>query len=288
MSVLIDADTRVLVQGITGHQGRFHTRAMLDFGTNLVGGVTPGKGGQEVHGVGVFDSVEEAVEETDANASVVFVPARFTKKATFEAVDAGLEIVVVITEHVPIHDTMEMLQYARVNRTTIIGPNCPGISVPGKCKLGIMPNHIFMKGDVGVVSRSGTLTYEVVNSLTERGIGQSTCVGVGGDQIIGTNFKKVLEKLEEDPGTESIVLIGEIGGTAEEEAAAFIEEAISKPVHAYVAGLTAPEGRRMGHAGAIISKGRGTAREKIEALERAGVNVATSPTAIPTLVGYHD
>ena len=285
MSIMLDSESRILVQGMTGHQGRFHTRAMLDFGTRVVAGVTPGKGGQEVHGVKVFDSVKEAIGETDADTSLVFVPARYAKGAVLEAIDAGIGTVIVITEHVPLHDVIEMIQYAKIKGTRIIGPNCPGVSSPGECKVGIMPNHIFLGGNVGVVSRSGTLTYEVVNSLTERGIGQSTCVGIGGDPIVGTDMIEVLRMFEEDDSTDSIVLIGEIGGTAEEEAAKFIVDSVSKPVCAYIAGLTAPAGKRMGHAGAIISRGMGTARSKIDSLQLAGVRVAPSPTMIPDMVG---
>jgi succinyl-CoA synthetase alpha subunit len=285
MPVMMDSDTRLLVQGITGHQGRFHTKAMLDFGTRVVAGVTPGKEGEEVHGVPVYETVKEALREQRPDTSIVFVPARYTKGAVLEAIDAGIKTVIVITEHVPVHDSMHIIHYGRMKGTRVVGPNCPGVASPGSCKVGIMPNHIFLRGKVGVISRSGTLTYEVVNSLTERGIGQSTCVGIGGDTIIGTGFIDVLGMFEEDDSTESIVLIGEIGGTAEEEAARFIMEGVSKPVCAYVAGLTAPPGKRMGHAGAIISRGMGTARSKINSLQMAGVRVAISPTMIADLVG---
>lgn len=284
MTIIVDGNTRVIVQGITGHQGRYHSKAMREFGTKVVAGVTPGKGGQEIDGVPVFETVREAVNETGANASVVFVPARFAKDAVIESIDNGIETVVVITERIPVHDSIEMIEYARLNGTRIIGPNCPGITSPGICKIGIMPNHIFARGKTGVVSRSGTLTYEVVNALTQAGIGQSTCLGIGGDPVIGTTFIDALELFDSDPQTERIVLIGEIGGTAEEEAAQFIREHMSKPVFAYIAGRTAPPGKRMGHAGAIISQGRGTAESKLRALENAGVPVADIPEKVPELI----
>lgn len=284
MTIIVDGNTRVIVQGITGHQGRYHSKAMREFGTKVVAGVTPGKGGQEIDGVPVFETVREAVNETGANASVVFVPARFAKDAVIESIDNGIETVVVITERIPVHDSIEMIEYARLNGTRIIGPNCPGITSPGICKIGIMPNHIFARGKTGVVSRSGTLTYEVVNALTQAGIGQSTCMGIGGDPVIGTTFIDALELFDSDPQTERIVLIGEIGGTAEEEAAQFIREHMSKPVFAYIAGRTAPPGKRMGHAGAIISQGRGTAESKLRALENAGVPVADIPEKVPELI----
>jgi len=284
MTIIVDGNTRVIVQGITGHQGRYHSKAMREFGTKVVAGVTPGKGGQEIDGVPVFETMREAVNETGANASVVFVPARFAKDAVVESIDNGIETVVVITERIPVHDSIEMIEYARLNGTRIIGPNCPGITSPGICKIGIMPNHIFARGKTGVVSRSGTLTYEVVNALTQAGIGQSTCLGIGGDPVIGTTFIDALELFDSDPQTERIVLIGEIGGTAEEEAAQFIREHMSKPVFAYIAGRTAPPGKRMGHAGAIISQGRGTAESKLRALENAGVPVADIPEKVPELI----
>lgn len=284
MTIIVDDNTRVVVQGITGHQGRYHSRAMREFGTKIVAGVTPGKGGMEIDGVPVFETMREAVYETGANASVVFVPARFAKDAVLESIDSGIETVVVITERIPVHDSIEMIEYARLNGTRIIGPNCPGITSPGICKIGIMPNHIFTPGKTGVVSRSGTLTYEVVNALTQAGIGQSTCLGIGGDPVIGTTFIDALELFESDPQTERIVLIGEIGGTAEEEAAQFIKEHVRKPVFAYIAGRTAPPGKRMGHAGAIISQGRGTAESKLKALGNAGVPVADIPERIPELI----
>ncbi len=284
MSVIVNHETKVVVQGITGYQGTYHAKAMMDFGTNVVAGVTPGKGGQEVHGVPVFDTVDEAVATTGANASCVFVPAPFTKSAVLEAVDAGISTVVAVTEHVPVHDAIQFVAVARARGVTLIGPNCPGLGSPGIAKIGILPNKIFSKGDVGVVSRSGTLTYEIVNAMSERGIGQSTCVGIGGDRIPGTGFVYVLKLFQEDPDTKKIVLVGEIGGTAEEDAADFIRAEVTKPVVAYIAGRTAPPGKRMGHAGAIIARGRGTASSKIQALEAAGVAVAKLPTDVPDLI----
>ncbi len=284
MAVLVGEHTRVLVQGITGYQGQFHTARMLEFGTRVVAGVTPGKGGTEVHGVPVFDTVEEAVERTGANASCVFVPARFAKDAALEAIAAGLDPVVVITEHVPVHDTIAVVDFARRRGVRVVGPNGPGVIAPGRCKIGIMPSHVFRPGPVGLVSRSGTLTYEIVASLSAAGLGQSTAVGMGGDPVVGTTFVEMLELFERDPETEAIVLVGEIGGSAEEEAARFIQERVRKPVVAYVAGLTAPPGKRMGHAGAVISGTEGTAQAKVEALERAGVAVAQLPTRVPELV----
>ncbi|NYT14692.1 MAG: succinate--CoA ligase subunit alpha [Methanomassiliicoccales archaeon] len=284
MSVLLDESNRVVVQGITGHQGQFHTEAMLKFGTNVVAGVTPGKAGQKVHGVEVFGSMTDAVRGTGADTSILFVPARFVKSAAKEAMDSGIQLMVIVSEHVPVHDSIEIIQIAKSQGVRIVGPNCPGLGSPGKAKLGIMPNQIFKEGTVGLVSRSGTLTYEVVNALTEAGIGQSTCIGIGGDPIVGTSFIDVLDLFQNDPGTSAVVLIGEIGGTAEEEAAEFIMKNLTKPVCAYIAGLTAPPGKRMGHAGAIISRGRGTAKSKVRALEEAGVKVANVPQEIPKLV----
>ncbi len=284
MAVLVNNDTKLLVQGITGHQGRYHTMAMKEFGTNVVAGVTPGKAGETVEGVPVFNTVQDAVNETGANTSIIFVPAPFTMDAVMEAIDAGIKLVVTITEHVPVHDAMKMVSYAKLKGTRIIGPNCPGLASPGKAKVGILPNMVFKEGNVGVVSKSGTLTYEIVNSLTEAGIGQSTTVGIGGDPVIGTNFIDMLELFENDPETERIVMVGEIGGTAEEEAAEYIKEHVSKPVYAYIAGRTAPPGKRMGHAGAIVSRGRGTAESKIKALETVGVKVAKIPTEIAELI----
>ncbi len=284
MSVIIDRNSKVLVQGITGYQGTYHTTAMKAFGTNVVAGVTPGKAGQKVDGVPVFDSVAEAVGSTRADTSCIFVPAPFTKDAVFEAIEAGVGTVVAVTEHVPVHDAIEFVAFARSRGVTLIGPNCPGLASPGEAKVGILPNKIFAPGKVGVVSRSGTLTYEIVNAMTEEGIGQSTCVGIGGDRVPGTNFVDVLRLFQDDPRTERIVMVGEIGGTAEEEAAEFIHANVTKPVVAYIAGRTAPPGKRMGHAGAIIARGRGTAESKMKALEAAGVRVAKLPTEVPALL----
>lgn len=287
MSIFVDEKNRVLVQGATGHQGRFHIGEMLSFGTKVVAGVTPGKGGQEVHGVPVFDAVKDAVAETSANTSLVLVPAPFAKDAVFEALDSGIKTVVVITENIPFHDAMEFVHYAKYKNAVLIGPNCPGIASPGKTKIGILPGNIFKVGDVGVASRSGTLTYEIVNSLTERGIGQSTCVGLGGDPIVGTTFIDALEAFEQDKDTRAVVLVGEIGGTAEEDAAEYIKEYVSKPVFAFIAGRTAPPGKRMGHAGAIIARGKGTAKSKIDALQKAGVFLARFPTDVADLIEKH-
>ena len=287
MSIFVDEKNKVLVQGATGHQGVFHIGEMLSFGTKVIAGVTPGKGGQDVHGIPVFDSVIEGIEETGANTSLVLVPARFAKDAVFEALDAGIKTVVVITENIPFHDAMEFVHYAKYKNARLIGPNCPGIASPGKTKIGIFPGSIFLKGNVGVASRSGTLTYEIVNSLSERGIGQSTCVDLGGDPIIGTTFIDALDAFEKDKDTKAIVLVGEIGGTAEEDAAEHIKEYISKPVFAFIAGRTAPPGKRMGHAGAIIARGKGTAESKIKAFEKAGVELARFPTDIADLIEKH-
>ena len=284
MSIIIDEKTRVVVQGITGGEGTFHTQRMQEYGTPIVAGVTPGKGGQEVHGVPIFNNVFEGVSETGANTSLVLVPARFAKDAVFEALDASIKTLVVITENIPFHDAMEFVHYSKYKGAVLIGPNCPGIASPGKTKIGILPGQIFKEGHVGVASRSGTLTYEIVNSLTEKDIGQSTCVGLGGDPIIGTTFIDALDAFEKDPETKAVVLVGEIGGTAEEEAAEYITKHISKPVFAFIAGRTAPPGKRMGHAGAIITRGKGTAESKIKAFEKAGVKVAKFPTEIADLV----
>lgn len=284
MSIFVDEKNKVVVQGATGHQGVFHIGEMLKFGTKVVAGVTPGKSGQEVHGVPVYDAVADAVDETGANTSLVLVPARFAKDAVFEALDAGIKTVVVITENIPFHDAMDFVHYAKYKNAVLIGPNCPGIASPGKTKIGILPGGIFLEGDVGVASRSGTLTYEIVNALSEKNIGQSTCVGLGGDPIIGTSFIDALNAFEKDKETKAIVLVGEIGGTAEEDAAEYIKEYITKPVFAFIAGRTAPPGKRMGHAGAIIARGKGTAASKIEAFKKADVKIAQFPTDIADLI----
>ena len=277
MSILINKDTRVICQGITGKVGGFHTRGCLEYGTQMVGGVTPGKGGTEVDGLPVFDTVDEAVQQTGANASMIFVPPAFTADAILEAVDAGIKVVIAITEGVPALDMVHVYEEVRRTGTHLIGPNCPGVITPEECKIGIMPGYIHKKGSVGLMSRSGTLTYEAVWQLSNLGLGQTTCVGLGGDPIVGTSFIDLLELFEADDETESVLMIGEIGGTAEEEAAAYVKEHVSKPVAAFIAGRTAPPGKRMGHAGAIISGGKGTAAEKVAALEAANIQVADSP-----------
>jgi len=284
MSTILTKSTRLLVQGMTGHQGTFNAGQMMDFGTKVVGGVTPGKDGEVVLGLPVFDTMEEAVRITKANTSIVFVPAPFARDAVIEAIDSGIKTIVVITERIPVKDSIEFIQYARLRRARIIGPNCPGLASPGIAKVGIMPNSILSKGGIGVVSRSGTLTYEIVSALSEKGLGQSTCIGIGGDPVIGTNFVEALALFEKDRETNAVVMIGEIGGIAEEEAAEFIERKMSKPVYAYIAGRTAPVGKRMGHAGAIIARGRGTAQSKINALEKAGARIAAFPAEIPKII----
>lgn len=286
MAVLLDENARVIVQGITGREGSFHTKLMLEYGTNIVAGVTPGKGGQTVHGVPVYDTMEEAVKEhPEANTSIIFVPARFAPDAVYEAVDAGMKLVVVITEHIPVHETLKFVNYAKQKGTVIIGPNCPGIISPGKAKVGIMPGATFKPGPVGIISRSGTLTYEIGYALSKEGIGQSTVIGIGGDPIIGLSFTEAMEYFEKDPETKALVLVGEIGGDMEERAAKMIEEGkFTKPVIAFIAGRTAPPGKRMGHAGAIIMMGTGTYKGKVEALEKAGVKVAKTPFEIPELI----
>lgn len=284
MAVIVDNDTKLVVQGITGYQGTYHSKAMRDFGTKVVAGTSPGKGGEKVNGIPVFESVSEAMESEGANTSCIFVPAPFCKDAAMEAIDAGIGTIVIVTEHLPVLDAIHLVAVARSRGVTVIGPNCPGIASPGKAKVGILPNKIFKKGNIGVVSKSGTLTYEIVNAITEHKLGQSTCVGIGGDRISGTSFIDVLERFQDDRQTKQIVLVGEIGGTAEEEAAEFIKKNVDKPVVAYIAGRTAPPGKRMGHAGAIIARGRGTAESKIKALEAAGVRVAKIPTDVPDLL----
>ncbi len=280
MSILIDEQTRAMVQGITGGEGRFHTERMLQDGTNIVAGVTPGKASESVEGVPVFDTVSDAVAETGANASILFVPPPFAADAILEAAEAGIELIVCLTEGVPVHDMLPVRRYVDLVGTKLIGPNTPGLISPGKSKLGVMAGYIHKPGSIGIISRSGTLTYEVVHQLTTLGIGQSTCVGIGGDPIVGLSYKELLPMFEQDPETEGIILIGEIGGSAEEEAAELIEREISKPVVAFIAGRTAPPGRRMGHAGAIIAGGSGTAEAKMQALIGAGVTVAASPAEI--------
>ncbi len=284
MSILVGNDTRLLVQGITGREGSFHTTQMVEYGTNVVAGVTPGKKGEQVAGVPVFDTVADAVAETGANTSIIYVPARFAPDAIYEAVDSGIELVICITEGVPVNDMVPVYHHVKASGARLIGPNCPGLITPGEAKVGIMPGFIHKPGNVGLVSRSGTLTYEVVDALTKAGLGQSSAVGIGGDPVIGTSFVDVLELFQNDPGTEAIVMIGEIGGTDEEAAADFIKAHVTKPVAGFIAGQTAPPGKRMGHAGAIISGGAGTAAEKMAALEAAGVRVAQSPSQVPGLL----
>jgi succinyl-CoA synthetase alpha subunit len=280
MSILVDEKTRVVVQGITGNEGMFHTRQMVKYGTKVVAGVTPAKGGQDIDGVPVFNTVSEAVTKAGATASAIFVPPTFAADAILEAAEAGVSLIVCLTEGIPTLDMVMVRAYLKEKGVSLVGPNTPGIISPGKCKIGVMAGYIHKPGAVGIISRSGTLTYEVVDQLTKKGIGQSTCVGIGGDQIIGLNFVDLLAMFERDPGTEAVIMIGEIGGTAEEEAAQFIEKHVHKPVLAFVAGLTAPPGRRMGHAGAIIAGGRGTAKEKMEALGKAGVKVVRNPALV--------
>ena len=284
MAILADKNTRLLVQGITGREGSFHTKQMIDYGTNVVGGITPGKGGEWVHGKPVFDTVKKAVDATGANASIIYAPAGVAPDAIYEAVDAGIALIVCITEGIPILDMIKVYDYVKRSTSRLIGPNCPGLLTPGQAKVGIMPGYIAKPGNVGVVSKSGTLTYEVVFALTQAGMGQTTCLGIGGDPVIGTNFVDALRMFEDDPETEKVVLIGEIGGRAEIDAADFIQAHMTKPVAAFIAGKSAPPGTRMGHAGAIIEGGEGTASEKIAALTAAGVKVADNPEQIPDLL----
>jgi succinyl-CoA synthetase alpha subunit len=280
MSILVDEKTRVVIQGITGNEGMFHTRQMVEYGTKVVAGMTPGKGGQTMDGIPVYNTVLEAVKHTGANASAIFVPPAFAADAILESAGAGIPLIVCLTEGIPTIDMVMVKQYLKEKGSKLVGPNTPGVISPGKCKIGVMAGYIHKAGPIGIISRSGTLTYEVVDQLTKKGIGQSTCIGIGGDQIIGLNYVDLLGMFEQDSGTEAIVMIGEIGGTAEEEAAQFIEKNVKKPVAAFIAGLTAPPGRRMGHAGAIIAGGKGTAKEKMEALERAGVRVVRNPALV--------
>lgn len=284
MSILVNKNTRLIVQGMTGRDGGFHTSKMKAYGTNIVGGVSPGKGGQTVEGIPVFNTVEDAVIATQANTSVIFVPAAVAADSILEASAAGLELVIAITEGIPTLDMVRIMPYLKKNGTKLIGPNCPGLITPDEALVGILPGNIFKKGNVGLISRSGTLTYEMVNQLTTNGIGQSTCVGIGGDPVAGLYYQELLELYQNDPETDAVVLIGEIGGDAEEQAAAFIKNKMTKPVVAFIAGQSAPPGKRMGHAGAIISSGSGTAKEKIAAFEAAGVPVARKPEDIPVLV----
>ncbi|GAP67673.1 succinyl-CoA synthetase, alpha subunit [Bacteroidales bacterium 6E] len=284
MSILINKETKLIVQGITGRDGAFHAGKMKAYGTHVVGGVSPGKGGQHIDGVPIFNTVKEAREATDANASVIFVPAPFAADAILEASFAGIELVIAITEGVPQQDMIRVMPFIKQNGTKLIGPNCPGLITPGECLIGILPGNIFLQGNIGLMSRSGTLTYEVVNLLTENGLGQTTCVGIGGDPVAGLYYQDLLQMFEDDPKTDAVVLIGEIGGDAEEQAAKFIKEKMTKPVVAFIAGQTAPPGKRMGHAGAIISSGSGTAEEKIKAFGDAGVPVAKEPSQIPGLI----
>ena len=277
MSILVDKNTRVICQGITGKAGRFHAKQCLAYGTRVVGGVTPGKGGEQIEGVEVFDTASEAVEQTGADASMIFVPPPFAADAILEAADAGIRLIVAVTEGIPVLDMVRVRDIVSRTDSVLIGPNCPGIITPDECKIGIMPGYIHRRGPIGVISRSGTLTYEAVWQLTAVGLGQSTCIGLGGDPIVGTSFVDLLTQFEADPETEGVLMIGEIGGTAEEEAAEFVSRHFSKPVAAFIAGRTAPPGKRMGHAGAIISGGKGTADAKISALEDAGIVVAQSP-----------
>lgn len=284
MSILVDENTKVIVQGITGRDGSFHAKAMLDYGTKVVGGVTPYKGGTEVYGIPVFDTVEEAVNKTQANASVIFVPAKFAEDAIYEAVNAGIKLIIAITEGIPVQNMIKAVEYVNMKGARLIGPNCPGIISVGKAKLGIMPGNIFKKGKVGVISRSGTLTYEIVKHISDIGLGETTAVGIGGDPIIGMKFIDILKEFASDPETEAVVLVGEIGGTDEEVAADFIERSFNKPVVSFIAGRASPKGKRMGHAGAIVTPNTRTAEEKVEYLESKGIKVGKTPYEVATLL----
>ncbi len=284
MSIYVNKNTRVICQGITGKSGSFHTKGCKEYGTQMVGGVTPGKGGTDFEGIPIFDTVEEAVKQTGANATMIFVPPPFTADAILEALDAGIETIVAITEGVPVLDMVPVYRKIRASKSVLIGPNCPGVITPGECKIGIMPGYIHKRGKIGIVSRSGTLTYEAVWQTTQLGLGQTTCVGLGGDPIVGTSFIDVIGRFQNDPETEGILMMGEIGGSAEEEAAAFVKQHVTKPVAAFIAGRTAPPGKRMGHAGAIISGGKGTAEDKIAALRDAGIEIAESPADMGTAI----
>ena len=284
MAVIVDRDTRLVVQGLTGSEGRFHGLRNRNYGTQVVAGVTPGKGGQDVEGIPIFNTVVDAVEQASANTTLIFVPARFAADAVYEAVDAGIRTVICITEHIPAHEMLRVYTYIRGKGVTMIGPNCPGVLSPGKANVGIIPAEIFSEGSIGLVSRSGTLTYQIGHELTQLGLGNSTIVGIGGDPVVGASFIDILERFEADPETELIVLVGEIGGDEEEKAARFIEDRVTKPVLAYIAGFSAPPGKTMGHAGAIISGSSGTAQAKKEALEAVGIQVGTTPTEVAQLV----
>jgi succinyl-CoA synthetase alpha subunit len=284
MAIIVDESTRLVVQGLTGSEGRFHGLRNRDYGTNVVAGVTPGKGGQDVDGIPVFDTVADAVKEASADTALVFVPARFATDAVYEAVDAGIGTVICITEHVPAHDMLRVYTYSRPKGVTLIGPNCPGVLSPGKANVGIIPAQVFRQGNIGLVSRSGTLTYQIGHEVAQRGLGNSTIVGIGGDPVVGSGFVDILAKFEADAGTESVVLVGEIGGDEEEKAAQWVSENMSKPVFAYIAGFSAPPGKTMGHAGAIISGSSGTAQAKKDALEAVGIKVGTTPTEVAELV----